>query len=145
MMSVAAHVVPPPNRFGLEASSMKVSTRYRPVLVTVAADESLVDAAARMRWYAVGALPVYERHTLVGIVTERDLTAAVADGVDPARTLVRGLMTPAPATVAPGDELADAARTMVELGVRHLPVVDGDRLVGMLSIRDLVGLGLPAS
>ena len=124
---------------------MKVCARYRPVLVTVDGDESLVDAADRMRWYAVGALPVYERHALVGIVTERDLTAAVADGVDPARTLVRDRMTPAPATVAPDDEVADAARTMADLGVRHLPVVEGERLVGMLSIRDLIDLGTTAS
>jgi CBS domain-containing protein len=124
---------------------MKVCARYRAVLVTVDSDESLVDAADRMRWYAVGALPVYEGHTLVGIVTERDLTAAVADGVDPARTLVRDRMTPAPATVAPDDEVADAARTMADLGVRHLPVVEGERLVGMLSIRDLIDLGTTAS
>jgi CBS domain-containing protein len=124
---------------------VKVSTCYRPVLVTVDIGESLVDAADRMRWYAVGALPVYEHRALVGIVTERDVTAAVADGVNPAQTLVRDRMTPAPATVGPEDELADAARIMAELGVRHLPVVAGGRLVGMLSIRDLVSLGVPAS
>ncbi len=123
---------------------MKVSDRYRPVLVTVDGNESLVDAADRMRWYAVGALPVYEAHALVGIVTERDVTAAVADGVDPARTPVRDRMTAAPATVAPDDDLAGAARLMAELGVRHLPVVEGQRLVGMLSIRDLLDLGAPA-
>jgi CBS domain-containing protein len=128
----------------LRRPTVKVSARYRPVLVTVDSDESLADAADRMRWYAVGALPVYERHALVGIVTERDVTAAVADGVDPARTLVRDRMTAAPATVAPDDDLATAARTMAELGVRHLPVVDGGRLVGMLSIRDLLKLGTPA-
>jgi CBS domain-containing protein len=121
---------------------MKVSSRYRPVLVTVDVDEPLVVAADRMRWYAVGALPVYERHSLVGIVSERDVTAAVADGVGLARAVVRDRMTPAPATVAPGDDVADAARTMAELGVRHLPVVDGHRLVGMLSIRDLIDLDL---
>jgi CBS domain-containing protein len=54
-------------------------------------------------------------------------------------------MTPAPATVASGDEVVDAARTMAELGVRHLPMVDGDRLVGMLSIRDLIDLDAPTS
>jgi CBS domain-containing protein len=119
---------------------MQVATRYRPVLVTVDADQPLVVAADRMHWYAVGALPVYERHALVGIVSERDLTAAVADGLDLARVLVRHRMTPAPATVAPDDDLADAARIMAELGVRHLPVVEGDRLVGMLSIRDVIDL-----
>jgi len=118
---------------------MKVAERSRPVLITAGADESLADAAERMRWYAVGALPVYEHHALVGIVTERDVTAAVADGVDPARSLVRDYMTPGPTTVAPDADLADAIRTMAELGVRHLPVVERHRLAGMLSIRDLIG------
>jgi CBS domain-containing protein len=117
---------------------MKVSAYYRPVLITADADEPLADAADRMRWYAVGALPVYERHQLVGIVTERDLVGVVADGVDPAATPVRVCMTPQPVTVAPDDDLADAARVMAELGVRHLPVVEGRRLVGMLSVRDLI-------
>jgi acetoin utilization protein AcuB len=54
--------------------------------------------------------------------------------------LVQDRMTPVPVTVAPEDELAEAARIMTELGVRHLPVVEGERLVGMLSIRDLIDL-----
>src|SRR6266511_4899292 len=121
---------------------MKVAERSRPVLITAGADEPLADAAERMRWYAVGALPVYEHHALVGIVTERDVTAAVADGVDPAATPVSACMTPSPATVRPDDDLVVAVRRMAELGVRHLPVLEEGRLVGMLSMRDLLGLGL---
>jgi CBS domain-containing protein len=126
---------------------VRVSARYRPVMITADVDEPLAGAADRMRWYAVGALPVYERHQLVGIVTERDLVGAVADGVDPATTPVRARMTSELVTVAPDDDLAAAARLMAEQGVRHLPVVQGHRLVGMLSIRDLVGAdtSLPAS
>jgi CBS domain-containing protein len=52
---------------------MKVSSRYRPVLVTVDVDEPLVVAADRMRWYAVGALPVVDGHRLVGMLSIRDL------------------------------------------------------------------------
>jgi CBS domain-containing protein len=97
-----------------------------------------VDAAGRMHFYQIGALPVYEQHRLVGIVTERDLVAALAEGADPATTILAEYMTEGPVTAAPNDDLAVAARRMAELGVRHLPVVDGYHLVGMLSMRDLL-------
>ncbi len=97
-----------------------------------------MDVAARMHCYQIGALPVYQQHRLVGIVTERDLVAALAEGADPATTRVVDYMTDRPVTVAPDDDLAVAAHRMAELGVRHLPVVDGHHLVGMLSIRDFL-------
>ena len=118
---------------------MKVSDLHQQRLFTAEADETLDEAADRMRWHAIGALPVFDaRHNLVGIVTERDLTAAVADGANPAATRVADYMTPAPAVLGPGSELAEAARAMLELGVRHLPVVDNGRLVAVLSMRDVL-------
>jgi CBS domain-containing protein len=81
---------------------------------------------------------VYEHHRLVGIVTERDMIAALAEGADPATATVADYMTDQPVTVAPDDDLEVAARRMAELGVRHLPVVDGHQLVGVLSVRDLL-------
>jgi len=91
------------------------------------------EAADRMSWHQVGALPVFEGQRLVGIITERDLTAAVAEGADPATTPVADYMTAAPEVLQSDSELADAAHTMLELGVRHLPVVQSGRLVGVLS------------
>ena len=91
-----------------------------------------------MSWHQVGALPVFEGQRLVGIITERDLTAAVAEGADPATTPVADYMTAAPEVLRPDSELADAAHTMLQLGVRHLPVVQGGRLVGVLSMRDVL-------
>jgi CBS domain-containing protein len=117
---------------------MRVSERCRHVLVTTVPEETLLGAATRMNWYRVGALPVYRRHRLVGIVTERDVVAALADGADPATTKVADYMTGKPVTVRPDEDVEVAARRMAELGVRHLPVVDGRRLVGVLSIRDLL-------
>ncbi len=116
---------------------MRVSERCHHVLITTEPDETLVDVAGRMHCYQIGALPVYEQRRLVGIVTERDLVAALAEGADPATTIVADYMTEGPVTVAPDDDLAVAAHRMAELGVRHLPVVDRHHLVGMLSIRDL--------
>ena len=118
---------------------MKVSDLQQHELFTAQADESLDEAADRMNWHQVGALPVLEGQHLVGIITERDLTAALAEGVDPATTPVSDYMTPAPTVLGPDSELTEAAHTMLELGVRHLPIVRSGRLVGVLSIRDLLG------
>jgi len=107
------------------------------VLIVTIPEETMLGAATRMRRYEVSALPVYRRHRLVGIITERDVVAAIADGADPATTKVADYMTDRPVTVRPDEDLEVAARRMATLGVRHLPVVDGGRLVGVLSMRDL--------
>jgi CBS domain-containing protein len=117
---------------------MRVAECCHHVLIISEPDDTLLDAAGRMHTYQIGALPVYEQHRLIGIVTERDLVAALAEGADPATTLVTDYMTDRPICAAPGDDLTAAARRMAELGVRHLPVVEGQQLVGMLSMRDLV-------
>jgi CBS domain-containing protein len=117
---------------------MKVSDLQHHELFTAQADESLEVAADRMNWHQVGALPVLEGQHLVGIVTERDVTAAVAEGADAATTPVSDYMTPAPEVLRPDSELADATHRMLELGIRHLPIVRGGLLVGVLSIRDVL-------
>jgi CBS domain-containing protein len=117
---------------------MLVSERCHHVLITAEPDDTLLDAVGQMHCYQVGALPVYEQHRLTGIVTERDIVAALAEGADPKTTRVADYMTEMPVTIAPGDDVTVATRRMAELGVRHLPVVDGHHLVGMLSIRDLL-------
>jgi CBS domain-containing protein len=117
---------------------MKVSDLHQHELFTAQAEESLDEAADRMSWHQIGALPVFEGQHLVGIITERDLTAALAEGADPRSTPVADYMTPAPEVLRPDSELADAAHVMLELGVRHLPIMRGERLVGVLSMRDLL-------
>ena len=117
---------------------MKVSDLQQHELYTAQADESLDEAADRMSWHQVGALPVLEGQHLVGIITERDLTAALAEGADPMLTPVSDYMTAAPEVLGPDSEFADAAHRMLELGVRHLPVVRSGQLVGVLSMRDVL-------
>ena len=121
---------------------MKVSELQPHELFTAQVEETLEEAADRMSWHEVGALPVFDgQQHLVGIITERDLTAALAEGADPVRTTVSDYMTPAPEVLRPDSELAEAAHTMLQLGVRHLPVVQNGRLVGVLSMRDVLGAG----
>ena len=106
-------------------------------LLTVEAGVPVVAVARRMVDRNVGAVLVLEEGRLAGIMTERDLMRAVARGLrDDAR--VGECMTADPDTIAPDDTIEHAAVLMIHGGYRHLPVVDGDDVVGVLSIRDLV-------
>jgi CBS domain-containing protein len=104
-------------------------------------DEHLSAAADRMRGRRVGGLAVMEAGRLIGILTERDLLHALADGLNPRTTTVAACMTVGPRTIEPGAPAEEAAGRMIERGVRHLPVVEADRVVGMISARDLLVLG----
>lgn len=117
---------------------MKVADLYRHEVIRATGEESLGDAAGRMSYEEVGALAVFEGDNLVGILTERDVVRAVGDGVNPFTALVRDYMTPEPVTVAPETSAGEAAALMLRLGARHLPVVEGREVIGMVSVRDLL-------
>jgi CBS domain-containing protein len=106
-------------------------------LLTVSAVTPVTEAAKEMDERSVGAVLVLAGGTLVGVFTERDVLRAVARGkVDGA--MVGDFMTPHPETIEPDDTTEHAAVLMIHGGFRHLPVVDGAQVVGILSIRDLV-------
>jgi CBS domain-containing protein len=113
-------------------------------LLTVAPDAPLKEVAERMVSRDVGAALVTEGERLVGIVTERDVLRAVARGI-PDRTGVADLMTPDPETMEPDESTQHAATLMIHGGFRHLPIVEDDEIVGMLSIRDLMRVVLEDS
>lgn len=102
--------------------------------------QTLVEAAAHMRARRTSALAVLDDQSIVGIITERDLMRAVADGRDPSTTHVSQYMTHSPITVDALDAASEAAATMIKHRVRHLPVTSDGRLVGFLSARDLLAL-----
>ncbi len=104
------------------------------VPVTASAQE----AAEAMVRHRVGCVVVLEGERLVGIFTERDvLTRVVAAGLDPRATPVARVMSPQPLTVDPSLPLDKAMALISEKRMRHLPVLDGGRLVGLISIGDL--------
>jgi CBS domain-containing protein len=111
-------------------------------VLTISAQLTLGEAAREMRNRNVGAAVVMDGQALVGIFTERDLLHAVAGGVAAGEERVQSYMTPNPFTLPPGHSPSEAAQIMTERRFRHIPVVDGDQLVGIVSIRDLVGAGL---
>jgi signal-transduction protein with cAMP-binding, CBS, and nucleotidyltransferase domain len=117
---------------------MKVESLLWPWVASIAPTEPLDWAARRMREFDVGCIVVSDRDALVGIVTERDLLRAAAEGVSPRAVIVRDYMTHDPVTVDEDEDVAEAAAVMVAIGARHLPVLRGDEVVGMLSIRDLL-------
>ena len=102
-------------------------------------DETLADAARKMRDLDVGALPICgEDDRLKGVVTDRDLVVkCLAEGMDPTSTPVSELAEGKPVTIGADDPIDEALRTMIEHGVRRLPVIEGDRLVGMVSQADV--------
>ena len=107
-------------------------------LVTLAPQTTVREAAKLMTERKIGAIMVVEGGKLVGIFSERDvLGRVVARGLDPDKATLRETMTPNPVTVAPEDAPAAALEMMAQRGFRHLPVVQGERIVGMVSIRDL--------
>ena len=105
----------------------------------VRADESVLDAARKMKEMGVGALPVCGTDDrLQGMVTDRDIVIKVlATGKDPAGTKAGELAEGKPVTIGADDDMDELVRTMAQHEVKRLPVIDGDRLVGIVSEADL--------
>jgi CBS domain-containing protein len=113
-------------------------------LLSVGADARIADAARRMVDRGVGAVLVMDGARLAGILTERDVLQAVAEGrVDDATVAER--MTRHPETVEASESTAHAASLMIHGGFRHLPVTDGGSVIGIISIRDLMRVVLEDS
>jgi citrate synthase len=133
-----SYVAPPSLRRPLPASAKTVADLMTSPPVTAARTETLTKAAARMEAHGVGSVLVLDGDRLVGILTERDLVRAGAAGADPGSTPVGEWMTPDPDTVSPDIEVVDAWRSLAAHGYRHIPVVAGGEVRGIVSIRDLM-------
>jgi CBS domain-containing protein len=107
-------------------------------LWTITPQTTVREAARLMTQRRIGAAMVLSEGRLVGIFSERDLThRVVAPGLDPDVTLVGQVMSSNPVTIGPRDSATEALELMRTHNFRHLPVVDGGRAVGMVSVRDL--------
>lgn len=115
-----------------------VSATMATRLLTIGPGETLQEAAHRMADRRVGAILVTEHEALVGILTERDVLRAVGRGT--IEGTVDQWMTRDPITVGPDATNGEAAMMMIHGGFRHVPVCDGGKLVGIVSIRDLLTL-----
>ena len=112
-------------------------------LYHVLGDMTIREVAAYMTERRVGAVAVLEGTRLAGIISERDIMGrVVAQGLDLDRTSVGEVMTRDLVVAQAGDSHEDALRRMKQAGCRHLPVVEGDKLVGMVAQRDLLQVDL---
>jgi CBS domain-containing protein len=112
---------------------MKVRALMTTEPVTVAPGATLGEVATLMKQQDCGAIPVVEGGRLVGIVTDRDIVIrGVAAGTDPKTQRVSTVMSADPVTVGPDDDVSDAEQVMADRQIRRLPVVEGDRLVGII-------------
>ena len=118
---------------------MEVRDLMNASVVSVEPTSSAALAARLISRHNVGALPVCSQdRRLRGVVTDRDIVLrCVAAEEDPAQTMVRDIMTRNCATVSPGDDCREATRLMAAQQVRRLPVVEGGKVVGMISLGDL--------
>ncbi|MBV8212389.1 MAG: CBS domain-containing protein [Verrucomicrobia bacterium] len=106
---------------------------------SIAPAATVFDAIALMADKNIGALPVIEKNRLIGIVSERDYTRKVIlKGKSSHEIRVEEIMTEDLVTADPSDSVVDCMRVMTEERVRHLPVIKGPKIVGVLSIGDLV-------
>ncbi len=108
-------------------------------LILAETSDSVRDVARKMSDRNIGAIAVVTSGKLAGIFSERDLmTRVVVPGLSPDETPVSNVMTKSLVAAHPDEEIDSALQKMQSLGCRHLPVIDGSSLVGMLSLRDLL-------
>lgn len=104
----------------------------------IAPDASVFEAIKEMSHREIGALLVMESDRLLGIVSERDYTRKIAlEGRSSRDTVVRNIMTSDVVYARPQQAIEDCMSLMTQRRIRHLPVVDGERVIGVLSMRDL--------
>jgi len=110
-------------------------------LLSVDPETSVAEVARRMRTDDMDSVAVMSEDRLVGIITERDLVRAIADGLDPQQARADLVMTADPATVDADEDVGMVAVKMMRLGVRHLPVVNkSGKAIGLVSARNLVAV-----
>jgi len=104
----------------------------------LAPDETLVDAARMFSKYGVGSMPVVDGDTLVGVITDRDIIVeGVAKNLDLSDTQISKIMSKKVVTVGVTDDALAVARVLADNQIRRVPVVDGDRVVGVVSQADV--------
>jgi CBS domain-containing protein len=117
---------------------MQVGAVMTTTLITVAPDSTVQEAIGRMMDAHVGSVAVCDGNRLVGIFTERDVLRLASERADLTAVAVGETMTTRLVTASPDVLIVDAARLMGEHRIRHLPVCEGDYLVGMVGIRDVL-------
>ena len=117
---------------------MKLGALVGGAATVIGSEATLGDAAVALVEAGVGSLGVLGDRELIGIITERDLVRALAEGADPESDTVADWMADAPDTFSPDVDVEEAARWLLEVGYRHMPVMEDGELLGIVSIRDIL-------
>lgn len=115
-----------------------LSDVMRTEFITVAPEDTLGEVAEKMTALNVGSVIVKDFGTLIGILTERDLLKAMAARVHSSEARVRQFMTVDPVVAAPEMDCEEAEQLMLDRGFRHLPIVEGTDVLGVVSLRRVV-------
>jgi CBS domain-containing protein len=108
-------------------------------IFSIEPDVPVLEAIKRMAEYRIGALMVMRGSALVGVMSERDYARKVLlQGRSSSQTAVSDIMSGTPITVSPDTDVFDCMRLCTDSRIRHLPVVEGEKVVGVISIGDLV-------
>ena len=110
-------------------------------LLSIDPTTTVAEAATVMGERRIGSALVMDGDRLLGIFTERDIVRALGQHFDAAGHEVAEWMTPDPVSVAPSTPVDDALKLMLDRGFRHLPVAEGERVLGVVSMRDLSAAG----
>jgi CBS domain-containing protein len=119
---------------------MKISEIMTKATETDSADDTLAEACEKMRAAQTSSILIMDGDRLVGIVTERDVVKVVAHGQDPKDVRLKDIMTSDIVTIGPMTTLKEAANIMATKWIRHLPIIEGTKVVGIISQRDLTGV-----
>ena len=117
---------------------MKLGSLVGGSATVIGREATVAEAAEALINDGVGSLAVVEGRLLVGIITERDVVRAVSEGADPEEEVVADWMSEAPDTFGPDVEVREAAAWLLEVGYRHMPVMQDGELLGIVSIRDIL-------
>jgi CBS domain-containing protein len=117
---------------------MKLGSLVGGSATVIGREATVAEAAEALITDGVGSLAVVEGRRLVGIFTERDVVRAVSEGADPEDEVVEDWMSETPDTFGPDVEVREAAAWLLEMGYRHMPVMQEGELLGIVSIRDIL-------
>ena len=106
-------------------------------VATVPGEATLLEVAESLAADGIGAIGVVENGHLAGVVSERDVVIHLAQGANPEHVTAADVMTTDLVTAHPNDQILDTARRMVEAQIRHLPVIEEDKIAGFVSMRDV--------
>jgi CBS domain-containing protein len=116
----------------------RIADLMQPAPTTIRCTSTLREAAEVLTRGEIGSVVVERNGAMIGFLSERDIVRALGDGEDADEARVEDVMSMEVATVSPHARPDTAAVQMIDGGIRHLPVVDGEKVVGIVSIRDVL-------